>query len=94
MAVLAEDRPAPKPHVGVFFLSDPKPIENWPWPGWNPEPREKELTTKLTQGCPGIEFEFFSSRQNTVKAGVAAKDRLDGVVAYVMTLGGRGAPAV
>ena len=92
IAAMAEDRPAAKPRVGVFFLSDPKPIENWPWPGWNPEPREKELTAKLRQGCPGIEFEFFSSHQDTVKAGMAAKDRFDGVLAYLMTLGGSGAP--
>jgi hypothetical protein len=91
MAALAQERPATKPRVGVFFLSDPKPIENWPWPGWNPEPREKELAAKLRSGCPGIEFEFFSSHQDTVKAGLAAKDRFDGVLAYVMTLGRSGA---
>ncbi|MCX7045624.1 MAG: hypothetical protein NTX50_09100 [Candidatus Sumerlaeota bacterium] len=84
---------APKPRVAVFFLSDPKPNENWPWPGWNPEPREKELTDKLVKGCPDVEFVFFSSRLNTVQAGLQEKDRVDGVIAYLMTLGGSGAAA-
>lgn len=84
--------PAAKPRVAVFFLSDPKPVENWPWPGWNPEPREKELIEKLVKKCPGIDFEFFSSRLDTIKAGMAAKDRFDGVLAYLMTLGSSGSP--
>lgn len=80
-----------KPRVAIFFLSDPKPVENWPWPGWNPEPREKELTEALTRGCPEVEFEFFSSHHKTTAEGLAAKGRFDGVLAYLMTLGGSGA---
>ena len=69
-----------KPRVAVFFLADPKPVENWPWPGWNPEPRAKELADALARGCPDVEFEFFASHRNNVPAGVKAKDRFDGVL--------------
>ncbi len=79
-----------KPRVAVFFFSDPKPVENWPWPGWNPAQREKELSSMLKSGCSGVEFEFFSSSAESVKAGLQAKDRFDGVLAYLMTLGSSG----
>jgi L-fucose isomerase-like protein len=78
---------AARPRVAVFCLSDPKPVENWPYPGWNPEPRIKKVTEKLTQGCPDVEFEFFSSHKGTVAAGMAAKDKFDGVLVHTMTLG-------
>jgi len=86
----AEDTASSRPRVAVFFLSDPKPVENWPWPGWNPEPREKELSDLLVRGCPDVDFEFFSSHRKTVQAGLKAKSRFDGVLAYVMTLGRSG----
>ena len=90
LTALAQERPAAKPRVAVFFLSDPQPVENWPWPGWNPEPREKELGEALARGCPEVEFEFFSSRNQSLQAGLAGKERFDGVLAYLMTLGGSG----
>ncbi|MCY2990204.1 MAG: hypothetical protein NTY19_20360 [Planctomycetota bacterium] len=90
LTALAQERPAAKPRVAVFFLSDPQPVENWPWPGWNPEPREKDLGAALTRGCPEVEFEFFSSRNQSLQAGLAGKERFDGALAYLMTLGGSG----
>lgn len=79
-----------KSRIAVFFLADPKPVENWPWPGWNPEPRAKEISEALMHGCPEVEFEFFASHRNNLEAGLQAKDRFDGVLAYLMTLGGSG----
>ncbi|MCX6929970.1 MAG: hypothetical protein NT154_43170, partial [Verrucomicrobia bacterium] len=80
-----------KPRVAVFLLSDPKPVETWPWPGWNPEPRTKEVAAALTRGCPAVEFEFFASHRNNIQAALQTKDRFDGVLAYLMTLGDIGA---
>jgi hypothetical protein len=41
-------------------------------------------------GCPEVEFEFFASHRNNLEAGLQAKDRFDGVLAYLMTLGDSG----
>jgi hypothetical protein len=75
-----------KPRIAVFLLSDSKQVESWPWPGWNPEPRAEEISAVLTRGCPDVQFEFFAAHRNDVQDGLKAKDRFDGVLAYLLTL--------
>ena len=48
--------PAVKPRIRLVFTHIPPEKPTWPYQGYDYEARKKELTARLRQSCPGVEF--------------------------------------
>ncbi|MGB9604519.1 MAG: hypothetical protein ACPL88_01415, partial [Bryobacteraceae bacterium] len=48
--------PDEKPRIRLVFTHIPPEKPTWPYQGYDYEGRKKELTARLRQSCPGVEF--------------------------------------
>lgn len=48
--------PEAKPRIRLVFTHIPPEKPTWPYQGYDYEGRKKELTARLRQSCPGVEF--------------------------------------
>lgn len=56
MAQVAAALPADKPRIRLVFTHLPPEKPTWPYQGYDYEGRKQQLTARLRQSCPGVEF--------------------------------------
>jgi len=83
----AEAPPAAKPRVRLVFTHVPSTGPIWPNIGYDFDRRKKELTERLTQGCPNVEF-VTSTAMNAKEAQqlIAGDKDIDGYLVYMVGL--------
>ncbi len=80
----AADKP---PRVALVFLANSQEREIWPYPGFDCLGRQQEVIKLLAEGCPGIQFvPVVVAQAADAQKALALKDRVDGYLAYVVTL--------
>jgi hypothetical protein len=81
----AAPEPGPPTRVRVVFSHPGKPIEGWPYKGFDYEARKRELLTPLRQACKGIEFLPVSvtSTEDGQKV-LAADAEVDGYLVWLL----------
>ncbi len=86
--------PKAKARVGLVFVHVASPRPTWPSEDYDYAGRSKELTEKLTQACPGIDFAI-KTAANGEEADAILKESTDadGYVVYVLGLSARGVEA-
>ena len=75
--------------MGVVFASKPVNVgdEVWPYPGYEREPRIREVLDALRKGCPDIEFVSYWSEDPEDRRRYEAEIKdVDGILLHVMTL--------
>jgi hypothetical protein len=79
--------PSQKARVAVVFLASMDTREIWPYPGFDTKAREREVLSRLQEGCPELELVpvTIEKAADTGKA-LALKDSVDGYLVYAMTL--------
>lgn len=77
--------PAEKAKIRLVFTHKPPEEATWPNIGYDYEARKKELTNKLRQACPGIEF-LPATAQNVAHAKkiLEADGEVDGYLIYTI----------
>ncbi|MBN1422332.1 MAG: hypothetical protein JXP34_26390 [Planctomycetes bacterium] len=73
--------------IAVVSLMSMDTHEIWPYPGFDTEARQREVLSRLREGCPGIAFVpvAVTSPADVGKA-LALKDEVDGYLIHSMTL--------
>jgi hypothetical protein len=80
-ALLSEVRP----RLRLVFTHVPPEKETWPYKGYNYEARKQELTLRLKQACPNIEFLTATAQSAEDAKRIIAQDRdIDGYVNYIV----------
>jgi hypothetical protein len=76
--------PDVKARVRLVFSYPPKPIEGWPYLNYDHQGRSAELTSRLRQACPEIDFVAGPVADQEAAAEVLAGDRdIDGYVVFI-----------
>ncbi len=80
----AQEAAPAKPRIRLVFTHPPSNQPHWPYINFDHEGRKKELTEKLVQACPDVEFVPVTVK-NTKEAGdvVRAADPVDGYLVYM-----------
>jgi hypothetical protein len=77
--------PGPKPRVRLVFTHIPPQSPTWPNIGYDYEGRKKELTARLTKGCPGVEFLPATAHNAEEAKKILADDKeVDGYLIYMI----------
>jgi hypothetical protein len=77
--------PEEKARVRLVYAHPQKPIEGWPYLGYDYEGRKKELTARLRSACPNLEFlPVAAGNAEEVKKILDADQEVDGYVVYVL----------
>jgi len=83
----AAEKDAGKVRVAAVFLTCMNTHEIWPYPGFDTKGRQREVLTRLKEGCPEVEFVPVAVETAAdIEKAVALKDEVDGYLVYVMTL--------
>ena len=83
-AAVGDDK---KAKVRLVFTHEPPENATWPNIGYDYEGRKKELTEKLRQACPGLEFLSATAKNaNDAKKILEADKEVDGYVIYMLGL--------
>ena len=86
-AAYAAEKEHTKPRVAAVFLMSMYTREIWPYPGFDTKGRQREVLTRLREGCPEIELVPVTVEKATDMQKVTAlKDKVDGCLVYTMTL--------
>jgi len=84
---------AEKAKVRLVFSHEPPDVATWPNIGYDYEGRKRELTKKLSQACPDIDFFPVTAKDPDAAKKILADDKeVDGYIAYMLGLW-TGAPA-
>jgi len=86
-AACASEKDQTRTRVAAVFLMSMNTKEIWPYPGFDTKNRQREVLTRLREGCPEIEL-IPVTVENTsdMQKVIALKDRVDGYLVYTMTL--------
>ena len=78
----------------VYAHPDPK-VEGWPYQGYNYEARKSELTARLRQACPKVEFSPVMARTDEdARKLLAADSDVDGYLVYLLGIPSNSARAI
>jgi hypothetical protein len=76
---------ADKPKIRLVFTHIKADTPTWPYQGYDYEGRKKELTARLVQGCPGIEFLPATALNAQDARQILVDDReVDGYLVYMI----------
>lgn len=76
--------PDVKARVRLVFSYPPKPIEGWPYLGYDHQGRATEITARLRQACPEIDFVTSAVANEAAGKEVLASDReMDGYLVFI-----------
>lgn len=76
--------PGGKARVRLVFSYPPKPIEGWPYVGYDHQGRAAELTSRLRQACPEIDFVTAPVADAEAGEKMLAADRgIDGYMVFI-----------
>ncbi len=74
-----------KPKLRLVFSHIPAEKPTWPYQGYNYEARKQELTTRLRQSCPNVEFLPATALNAEEAKKIMEADReVDGYIAYMV----------
>ena len=91
----AESEPAAKAKVRLVFTHTPSTGPTWPNIGYDYDRRKKELTEKLVQACPNIEFLPVTVMNAAETKKVLEGDKeIDGYLVYMLGLWTNGPQAI
>jgi hypothetical protein len=84
-SALADPLPAVKPRLRLVFTHISPEKETWPYKGYDYEARKQELTARLQEACPNIEFLPVTAQSAEDAKRILAQDQsIDGYVNYMV----------
>ena len=86
-AVCASEKDRTRIRIAAVFLMSMNTREIWPYPGFDTQNRQREVLTRLTEGCPEIEFVPMTvENASDLQKVVALKEKVDGYLVYTMII--------
>ena len=83
----ASEKDPTRIRVAAVFLMSMNTREIWPYPDFDTQGRQREVLTRLMDGCPEIEFVPMTvENASDLQKVIALKDKVDGYLIYTMTL--------
>jgi hypothetical protein len=83
-----------KARIRLVFTHRPPELATWPYQGYDYEARKKELTSRLQEACPNVEFlPVTLQTEEEAKKLLAADEGIDGYLVYMVGIW-TGAPAI
>ncbi|GAI25664.1 unnamed protein product, partial [marine sediment metagenome] len=86
-AACASEKDQTRIRVAAVFLMSMNTREIWPYPGFDTKNRQRDVLTRLREGCPEIELVPVAvEKASDMQKVIALKDRVEGYLVYTMTL--------